>query len=164
MNCYKQPKRTLKTCESNKLSKTTITIHFNRLQVCAIQASFWVCSVIYTCTFSGAPSDGFLLNPLKTLFRLSRVLLDLHMHSKRRYKICICSVILGQPESFPNYKGLSIIFPKILDAIWRDTKVGHFQIPLSIPFLNSQISCFLFSMKNSLTWAVKSEKLNFTKS
>ena len=52
MNCYKQPKRTLKTCESNKFSKTTITIHFNRLQVCAIQASFCVCCVIYTCTSS----------------------------------------------------------------------------------------------------------------
>ena len=26
---------------------------------------------------SGAPNDGFLLNTLKTLFRLSRVLLDL---------------------------------------------------------------------------------------
>ena len=41
----------------------------------------------------------------------------LEMHSKRRYKICICSVILGELESFRNYKGLSIIFPKILEAI-----------------------------------------------
>ena len=39
------------------------------------------------------------------------------MHSKRRYKICICSVILGELEHFRNYKGFSIIFPKILDAI-----------------------------------------------
>ena len=31
-------------------------------------------------------------------------------------KIC-CSVILGQLESFRNYKGFSIIFPKILAAI-----------------------------------------------
>ena len=36
------------------------------------------------------------------------------MRSKRRYKICICSVILGELESFRNYKGLSIIFLKIL--------------------------------------------------
>ena len=42
------------------------------------------------------------------------------MHSKRRYKICICSVILGENESFRNYKGLGIIFPIILDAIWRE--------------------------------------------
>ena len=39
----------------------------------------------------------------------------LEMNSKRRYKICIGSVILGELESFRNYKGLSIIFPKILD-------------------------------------------------
>ena len=39
------------------------------------------------------------------------------MYSKRRYKICIRSVILGKLESFRNYKGLSIIFPKILEAI-----------------------------------------------
>ena len=42
------------------------------------------------------------------------------MHSKRRYKICICSVILGEKESFRNYKGLGIIFPIILDAIWSE--------------------------------------------
>ena len=42
---------------------------------------------------------------------------SLEMHSKRRYKICICSVVLGQLESFRNYKGFGIIFPKILDAI-----------------------------------------------
>ena len=39
------------------------------------------------------------------------------MHSNRRYKICICSVILGERESFRNYKGLSIIFRKIFDEI-----------------------------------------------
>ena len=71
------------------------------------------------------------------------------MHSKRRCKICICSVILGELESFRNYKGLSIIFPKILDEIWRITKVRHFLIPLSTTFLNS--------MKNSLTWEEKCE-------
>ena len=47
--------------------------------------------------FSGAPNDGFLLNTMKTLFRLSiqSTLRPLEMHSERRYKICICSVILG---------------------------------------------------------------------
>ena len=32
-------------------------------------------------------------------------------------KICICWVILGKLESFRNYKGFSIIFRKILDAM-----------------------------------------------
>ena len=74
------------------------------------------------------------------------------MHSKRRCKIYICSVIPGELESFRNYKGLSIIFPKILDEIWRITKVRHFLIPLSITFLNPKILGFLFSTKNSLTY------------
>ena len=38
------------------------------------------------------------------------------MKSEGRYKICIYSVILGELESFRNYKGLSIILPKILDT------------------------------------------------
>ena len=51
--------------------------------------------------FSGAPNDGFLLNSLKTLFKaIQRTFRSIEMHSKRRYKICICSVILGQLESF----------------------------------------------------------------
>ena len=54
------------------------------------------------------------------------------MHSKRRYEICVCSVVLGEIESFRNYKGFSIIFPQILDAIQRITKVQIFLIPLSI--------------------------------
>ena len=39
------------------------------------------------------------------------------MHFKRRFNICICSVVLGELGSFRNYMGLSIIFPKILDEI-----------------------------------------------
>ena len=39
------------------------------------------------------------------------------MHSKRRYEICVCSVILGELEYFRNNKDFSSIFPKILDAI-----------------------------------------------
>ena len=43
-------------------------------------------------------------------------LTSLEMHSKGRYKNCTCSVILGELESFRNYKGFSIILQKILDA------------------------------------------------
>ena len=57
------------------------------------------------------------------------------MHSKRRYKICVCSVILGELEFFRNYEGFRIIFPQILDAIQRITKVRIFLIPLSITYL-----------------------------
>ena len=46
---------------------------------------------------SGAPSDGFLLNTLKTLFlAIQSTFRYLEMYSKGRYKICICSVILSE--------------------------------------------------------------------
>ena len=73
---------------------------------------------------SGAPNDGFLVNTLKTLFRQLRVRSDL----QRRYKICICSVILGELESFRNY------FPEILDVILRIMTVKIFLFPLSSHF------------------------------
>ena len=71
---------------------------------------------------SGAPNDDFLLYTLKTLFRLSKVLLDL------------CSVILGELKSFRNYKDFSVILPEILGAIQHFTKVKFFLIPPSITF------------------------------
>ena len=33
----------------------------------------------------------------------------LEVHSRRRHKVCICSVILGELESLRNYKGLEYI-------------------------------------------------------
>ena len=50
---------------------------------------------------AGVPYDGSLLNTLKTLFdAISSTFRFLEMHSKRRYKICICSVILRELDSF----------------------------------------------------------------
>ena len=72
---------------------------------------------------------------------------SLEMHSKRRYKICICSVILGQLESFRNYKGFSIIFPKIVDVILSFAKMRIFLIFLSVAFSNPNILGFLFLRK-----------------
>ena len=64
---------------------------------------------------SGAPHDDFLLNSLKTLFQaIQSTFRYLEMHSKRHYKICICSVNLGEIESFRNFEGFCIIFPKCL--------------------------------------------------
>ena len=63
------------------------------------------------------------------------------MHSKRSYKICICSVILGELESFRNYKGFSFIL-KILDVIQRITKVRI--LPILHHILNPKILDFLF--------------------
>ena len=85
------------------------------------------------------------------------------MHSKRRYKICTCSVILGQLESFRNYKGFSIILPRFLDAIQRIIKVRIFLILVSTTFLNPKVLGILFCTKNSLTWAVKCKKIKLQK-
>jgi len=38
---------------------------------------------------------------------------SLEMYSEWRYKKCICSVILGELESFRNYKGFSVILHAI---------------------------------------------------
>ena len=95
---------------------------------------------------SGAPKDGFLPKYIKNTFQaIQSTLRYLEMHYKRRYKICICSVILGELVSFRNYKGLSIILPKILDVFWRITKVvRHFLIPNAITFLNTKILGSIF--------------------
>ena len=69
------------------------------------------------------------------------------MHCKRRYKICICSVILGGLKSFRNYKDFSVIFPKLLDGIERFTEVRIGLIPLSITSLNPKLLGFLFLRK-----------------
>ena len=53
-------------------------------------------------------NDGFLQNTctLKTLFGLFQsTFRSLEMHSKRKFKICICLVILGELESFRKLQG-----------------------------------------------------------
>ena len=78
------------------------------------------------------------------------------MHSKRRYKICICSVILGELES-SKLQGLQYHFPENFRCNLAHYEKENFLIPLSITFLNPKILGFLFPTKNSLTWGVKCE-------
>ena len=87
------------------------------------------------------------------------------MHSKWRYKICICSVILGELEAFRNYKGFNVqdFSEKNLDAVDRFAKVRIFLIPLYHIF-ESENFRFPFLKKISLTEGVKYEQLNFRKS
>ena len=81
---------------------------------------------------------------IQTTFRSEEI------HFKRHHKICICSFILGQLQSFRNYKGFSIFSKKkSLDAIQCITKVTIFLIPLSITFFNPKIFGFLLLAKNS---------------
>ena len=86
------------------------------------------------------------------------------MHSKAPYKICICSVMLGELEPSRNYSGFSMIFP-----------MQHFRCNLTFnesenfsdsslhDLFESENVRFPFSVKHSLTWGVKYEKLNFRK-
>ena len=68
------------------------------------------------------------------------------MHSNRRYKICICSVILGERQSFRNDKGLSIIFRKIFDEIQTYYEIETFSDSsrLASSFLHPKILGSLF--------------------
>ena len=63
--------------------------------------------VVSCCSFiaSGAPNSSFLSDPLKRNFWLSGVPLKLCRFISLRppYNIFICSVILGELESFQNY-------------------------------------------------------------
>ena len=70
------------------------------------------------------------------------------MKSKRRYKIWIGSVFLGELEAFRKYNGFSDIFSnKILGAIEPFMNMIIFLIPLFITFLNPKILGFLFLRK-----------------
>ena len=66
-------------------------------------------------------------------------------------------VLAELTKSFRNHKGFTVIFPKILDEIWRITKVRKYLVPLAITFLNPKILGSLFSTKNCLTYEVKHE-------
>ena len=101
-----------------------------------------------TILLSGAPNDGFFPDVFKRLSRVRKsTLRSLEMHYNQRCKICICSVILGELKAFRNYKGLSVILSKSLDAIEHFTKLTIFLISHSIIFLNPEIKGFLFLQK-----------------
>ena len=76
------------------------------------------------------------------------------MHpNKRRHKICICSVILGELLSAFQYsKGFSIILPKILDVNYL-TYYESEKFSDSCPhhIFESENFSFPFSTKNSQT-------------
>ena len=59
-------------------------------------------------------SSYYIQNTFKAIQGTFR---SLKNKSKRRCKISVYLVILGELESFRNCKGLSTIFPKILDDI-----------------------------------------------
>ena len=107
---------------------------------------------------SGAPNDDFLLYTLKTLFRLSKVLLDLQKYIlKAELKNFH---LFGDFESSWNYKGFRIIFPK--NFLERENE-NFSGTSISITFLNPKILGFLLLRKTTFLgeWNVKN--LSFRK-
>ena len=97
-----------------------------------------------------------------TFWAIQSTFRSLEIHSKRRYKIFICSAIL---ESFRNYQSFTDYFPENFTAIHRFYESEIFLIPpLPIAFWIPKIVGFPFSAKNSVIWGMKCEKLNFRKS
>ena len=81
------------------------------------------------------------------------------MHCKRRYKICMCSVILGELESFRNYNGFRInYYAENFICNLTLTKVRSFLFSFLYDSFESEEFRFPFSTKNSPTWRVKCEK------
>ena len=107
-----------------------------------------------------------IINTLKTLFRFSRApFRSLDMYSWRCYKICICSVILGQLESFRNYKGFfNSYFPENLKCNFTYYESENFSVSSFNHIFESENFSFPFFNEKRLTWGVNCEKLNFRKS
>ena len=89
---------------------------------------------------------------------------SLEMHCKRRYRSCICSVVLGELESFRNYLGPQYYFPENFRCNFRFYESENFSDSSLHRIFESENFRFPFSTKNRLTWGLKCEKLNFRKS
>ena len=76
---------------------------------------------------------------------------------KRRYKTCICSVVLGQLESFLNYLGPQYYFPEKLRCNFRFYESENFSDSSLHRIFESENFRFPFSTKNKLTWGLKCE-------
>ena len=83
---------------------------------------------------------------------------SLEMHSKRRYKSCICSVVLGQPQSFRNHLGPQYYFPENFRCNFRFYESENFSDSSLHRIIESENFRFLFSTKNRLTWGTEMRK------
>ena len=87
----------------------------------------------------------------------------LEIHSKRRYKICIR---FGHPRGlwvFSKLQGLQTYFPKNFRCNLSFYESEQFSDSSLNHIFESENVRFTFSMKNSISWGVKCEKLSFRK-
>ena len=94
---------------------------------------------------TGATNNGLLLNTLKTLFKLSRILFrSQEMHSKWHHKIFICLVILGKLEVFLKLQRLQYYFAENFRCNLKLYEGENF-FDSSLPdFFKSENARFLF--------------------
>ena len=98
-------------------------------------------------------SDGFLQSAMKTLFRLSRVYCtfrSIEMPSKRRKKIFIFSVILGELSPFEITRA-SVLFFENFRCNLTFYERENFSDSSLHGILESENFRFPFSKKNSVT-------------
>ena len=84
------------------------------------------------------------------------------MHSKRRLKISVCSVILGELKS-SKLQELQYYFPENFRSNLSFYESENFSDNSLHHNLESENFRFPFSKKNSVTWAVKYEKIKLRK-
>ena len=97
---------------------------------------------------SGAPNNGFLQNTLKTLFSLSRVLLDLQKRIiSGATKFASVRSSKGNLSLFEIARALVLSFQKFQVQFNVLRTLEFFLIPFSITFQNPKILGFLFLRK-----------------
>ena len=100
----------------------------------------------------GAPNYGFFLSTLKTLFRLSRVISDLQK--------CILSGAIKFVSVRSSQQALQYYYLKNFRCNLKFYESENFSHSLLQQIFESENFRFPFSMKNSLAWGVKCERLN----
>ena len=143
--------------EREPLFKQTLKVTFH------IITSLWV-------VFGLSTPISYVENTFKAM---QSTFTSLEMHSKRRYKRFICSVIVGELKSFRNFKlqGLQYYFSENFrcnqHGSWCNLtfyESKNFSDSSLHHILETKNFRFPFSMKNSVTWVAKYEKLNFWES
>ena len=87
------------------------------------------------------------------------------MHFRRRYKICICSAILGQLESFRNCKVRASEYycPENFRCNLKFYESNNFSDSSFHHIFESEKFRIPFSTKNSLTWGSEMQKIKLKK-
>ena len=83
------------------------------------------------------------------------------MHSERRYKIFICSVILGELSVISKLQGLPHYFFENFSCNLTFYESENFSDSFLNHILEAENFRFPFSEKSSVCWVVKYKKLNF---